>query len=229
MQPEPLAAFHQALRLGPGYCPPDLFGGSVAAVVRGLKVHANNIAHARHVALEETYPRLLEAMGAEAFHQAAARFLAQPLVLDRSLDDLGRGFEQILDHPAQRDLARAEWLWLEAFGAPEASAITLAELASFAPERLLAASFQLHPAARWTPLEQPTSFGWDGSEGEGEILLVTRPAAELHVRRIPAEAAEPLGLLSRPRAAGDLLAAHSVTLIKLVEAGAITLETSDED
>lgn len=75
MQPDDLNAFHQALRLGPGFCPPDLFEGTVPAIVRGLKAHANNIGYARHMALEETYPRLARRVGPAAFHEAAERFL----------------------------------------------------------------------------------------------------------------------------------------------------------
>jgi hypothetical protein len=226
MRHDPLSAFYQALRLGPGYCPPDLFEGSVGSIVRGLKVHANNVSHARHVALEETYSRLLDAMGLEAFHYVAECFLADPRVLNRSLDCLGKGFDQLIEDPAQRDLARAEWLWLESFRSPEAEAVTLAELAAFDPERLLASSFRLHPAARWTTLERPAAFSW--GEGDGELLLITRPDAELHVRRIADEPAALLASLTQSRPADELLESDPSTLVTLVGAGAIVLEISDE-
>ena len=229
MRHEPFTAFHQALRLGPGYCPPDLFDGSVAAIVRGLKVHANNIAHARHVALEETYPRLLSHMGLGRFHQAAERFLTDPVALGRALDQLGEGFEAILDDPAERDLARAEWLWLETFNAAETQAVTLAELALLTPEALLAAEFRLHSATRWLALEQPASFNWDDAfDQDGDTVLLTRPDSTVTVRRISGEAATLLPSLIKSRPAGEMLEADPSALITLVGAGAILLEKSDE-
>ena len=106
MQPDALTGLHQALRFGPGYCPPNLFEGSVPAIGRGLKVHANNISHARHVALEETYPRLVDLMGLEEFHAAAEAFLERDGICFRALDSIGEGFEQLLDDAAHRNLAR---------------------------------------------------------------------------------------------------------------------------
>lgn len=229
MQLEPFAAFQQSLRRGPDYCPPELFEGSVPHIVRGLKVHANNIAHARHVALEETYPRLLHAMGPQAFHAAAERFLNQSQVLCRALDALGEGFEQLLDDAALRDLARAEWLWLEAFQSAEDESLTLAELASLDPDTLLEAHLRLHPAARWLALEEPETFAWNASiVGHGDVLLFSRPDAEVLIRRVGDEAAFFLPLLSKACPVPRLLGAGLPALIALIDAGAIIMETRHE-
>lgn len=230
MRPESFNAFHEAIRFGAGHCPPDLFDGSVPAIVRGLKVHANNIAHARHVALEETYPRLLRAMDPGAFHEAAEQFLDQPHVVSLSLDALGEGFERYLEEASFRDLARAEWRWLETFHAAEAEALTVAELASLQPDALLAARLRLHPATRWLVLEEPEAFDWDWQiAGDGEVLLLSRPDAEVLLRRVDAEAASILSALSKPRPVVRLLGADLPALITLIDAGTIVLESVRED
>jgi hypothetical protein len=225
VQPDALTGMHQALRFGPGYCPPDLFDGSVPAIVRGLKVHANNISHARHVALEETYPRLIRLMGLEAFHAVAEVFLERDRVTSRPLDAIGEGFAQLLGDSSHRNLARAEWAWLESFHAAEAGALTLAELAALDPEALIAARLALHPAARRIVLEDPYWLAWDNAmPGEGNILLLTRPESEVLVRRVDEAAERVLSLLSTSCPAGDLSGASPTTLITLIDAGAVVLE-----
>lgn len=225
MQPDALVAFQQALNRGPGYCPPDLFEGSVPSIVRGLKVHANNISHARHVALEETYPRLLNLIGLESFHEVASRFLDQAEVLSRSLDLLGEGLDQCLDDPMHRNLARAEWAWLEAFHAAEAHALNLAELGTLDAETLTRAHFALHPATRWFALEEPYQLAWDHPIADlGNAVLVTRPESEVQVHGVDGRATAVLSLLSVPRIPADLLGTEALALIALIEAGAVVLE-----
>lgn len=214
MRPEPFAAFHAGLRFGPGRCPPDLFEGSVTAIVRGLKVHANNITRARHVALEETYPRLVERMGPEPFRQAARVFLDNSRILGRSLDTLGFGFEQGLAVAAHRDLARVEWAWIETFHAAEADSLDLAALSEMTPEHLANASFALHPATRCVALEDPDAFEWNCVvSGEGPHVLLTRPGAEMMLRRIHFDPAAALASGEDPS-----------SLITLIDAGAVRLE-----
>ena len=222
---EALTDMHLALRFGPEYCPPDLFVGSVPAIVRGLKVHANNISHARHVALEATFPRLVSCMGLDHFHAVAEAFLDGDRATSRCLDAIGRGFDRFLDDPMHRDLARAEWAWLEAFQAGESHALELAELAALDPAAVIAARFGLHPATRWLLLEDPHFLAWDKAiPGEGHVLLLTRPQSEVLVHRVNEIAADILSLLSWPCPASDLLSAEPATVIALIDAGAVVLE-----
>ena len=148
MRPDSHLAMRATLAFGPGHCPPDLFEGSVEAVVRGLKAHANTISHARHVALEETFLELREMIGAKAFHQAAERHLKQADVLGRSLDELGRGLEVQLADAASRDMARLEYAWLESYNAPDAEPLTPADIAGLDADSLVELPTARHPAAR---------------------------------------------------------------------------------
>jgi hypothetical protein len=224
MRPDILEAFHGAIRFGPSHCPADLFTGSASAIVRGLKVHANNIAYARHIALEETYPKLLTRVGTEAFHAAAARFLDNPVVLGRSLDELGANFHKLVERLADRDLARVEWAWLQAFHAPERVPLTLEALATIEPKKLVEAHVVIHPSLHIVLLEEPNEFDWDEPiSGAGDRLLITRPDADVEVRRIGEPEAQIVELLERAPSVGELLGENPTLLLALVEAGAIYL------
>ena len=221
MQPEPIGHLHQALRLGPDFCPPDLFDGSVAHIVRGLKVHANNISHARHVAIEETYPRLLERVGIEAFHRAAELFLEREVVSRRALDALGQDFHVQLGDPVERDLAKAEWAWLEAYRAADAVPFGMDELSALGPDALIESCLTMHPAARLVHLEHPSAFRWDGADGTGPVLLVSRAFAEVSLTLLDSATAQLAIELGEWRQAGEVLERDPHLLLRLIRAGGI--------
>ena len=188
-------------------------------------MHANNISHARHIALEQTYPRVLELIGLDRFHAVAEAFLESDGVACRCLDAVGHGFERFLDDPTHRNLARAEWAWLESFHAAEGNPLALTELAAFEATALMCASFALHPATRWFALEYPGWVAWDNAmPGEGNVILFTRPESEVLVRRVDESAADVLALLSTSPPVGDLLRVNPTILITLIDAGAVVLE-----
>ena len=106
------AAVAATLLHGPQHLPTGLFAGTEAAVLRGLRVHANTISHARLVALEETFPRLREHLGAADFNRLSRAFVEAGGAERRALGDIGAGFADWLGDPLAADIARAEWAWL---------------------------------------------------------------------------------------------------------------------
>ena len=214
MRPDDQLAMQATLAFGPGHCPPDLFEGSVAAIIRGLKAHANTISHARHVALEETFPKLRDAIGAGAFHQTAVHHLDDPAVLGRPLDRLGEGFERHLDDAHARDLARIEWAWLDAYNARDAEALTLSMIAALTPEALVEIEAAPHPAARLVV-----------HEAHKGATLVTRPEADVVLAPLDPAAAALFASLEQPRPLGALLAdADPTAVLALISAGALTAQ-----
>lgn len=208
---EAQAAMQATLAFGPGHCPPDLFAGTVPAIVRGLKAHANTISHARFIALEESYPKLRDEIGAAAFHRAAERHLDDPNVRLRTLDQLGEGFERQLIRATWRNLARTEWAWLEAYHAPDAAAFSIEALALLAPEELVAVSVDRHPAARLIMLE----------EGQG-AMIVTRPEADVQVTPLNPDSADLFASIDCAVPLGTLLATSPApTILALIAAGAV--------
>jgi hypothetical protein len=221
MQPDARLVMRTALALGPDYCPPDLFTGSIASTVRGLKAHANTISHARHVALEGTYPRTRTLIGARIFHQLAREHLADATVLRSPLAQIGNGFATRLVGAA-RDLARVEWAWLEAHGEYDAAPFDLAAIAGLDPQAVAAARVALHPSTRLVAVGEPARLQWDGTTIRATHVLVTRPYAEVIVTSADRSVATFFKLLRRPRTLGDLLERNAAATTTLVTAGALT-------
>lgn len=218
MSPDPQTHLLQAIRQGPAFLPDGLLEGARSAQYRALKAHANGIAHAHHVALEDTYPHTRDYLGAEAFHAAATRFLGDDAPA-RPLRRIGEGFAAMLDEPRARDRARVEWAWLEAHGAADAPALLLERLRGVTPERLIAAKVRAHPAARCVALED--SGSWPDIGGEGSHLLLTRPEAEVLLARVTRHEAALLSRARTPIPFGVLLSRHADAATTLVRVGAL--------
>ena len=89
------AAVAATLMRGPDHLPPTLFAGDAAAVLRGLRVHANTISHARLVALEASFPRTRAYLGEGEFNRLSRAFLDSGGAAGRSLTDIGATFADI--------------------------------------------------------------------------------------------------------------------------------------
>ena len=215
-------AMRSALAFGPDHCPPDLFVGPVGAIVRGLKAHANHISHARHVALEETYPRTRAMIGNGAFHQLAEAYLIGGPDLRHPMARNGLEFQDWLT-AKERDLAAVEWAWLEAHGAPDAPVFDLAAIAGLSATRTAEAAVSLHPAANRVILAQPAEFEWEGSAMPAAAILVTRPRFDVVVSGIDPCTISMLEQFDHPQMLGDLLERDAAATTALVTAGALRL------
>ena len=196
------AHFAATIARGPDACPAGLFAGTARQVLRGLKVHANTISHARLVALEDTFPRTREHLGQAWFHALSHDYIDRGHGCDQSLGALGAAFPDWLRAadvaPLAVALARFEWLWLESYHAAEAPAFTAADLAAHLAAAgaagLGALRLRQHPAARLTPvgaglaeeLHLPAGAGW---------LLIARPDAEVLIHTSDDAAAALFALL----------------------------------
>jgi hypothetical protein len=176
------AAIAATLLRGPDHLPPGLFAGDDNAVLRGLRVHANTISHARLVALEESFPRTRDHLGEAEFNRLSRAFVEQGGAQGRSLTDIGAGFPDWLADPRAADLARIEWLWLESYHAAEAPALALADLAGCDEAALLALRVRRHPAARALILASDAAPRVDPAFAAGTAaLLIARPDAEVRL------------------------------------------------
>lgn len=202
------AAIAATLVHGPGHLPAGLFAGGEAAVLRGLRIHANTISHARLVALEDTFPRTRAYLGVVGFNRLSRAFVEGGGAQRHSLADIGAGFPGWLADPLAADVARVEWAWLESYHAAEARALALTDLAGLDEAALLDLAVRRHPAARVVTLKSKAAPLLDsGFASDVMALLVTRPDAEVRLFAVhPAEAAafdmaqeiSPLGNLIAP-------------------------------
>lgn len=236
------SAMMQALDHGPAFLPDHLFAGSRARVLTGMKVHANTISHARLVALEDTFPRIRACLGHEVFNEHSRLYLEQPGVTARMLARIGDLFPGYLaDHglpPAAVDLARFEWLWLEAYHANEAPWLSLADLAGIEPQALMDLVVKAHPAASLECFD-PEVNRLIGEEVPGlanaMAILLARPEAEVLVAPATTAMWAIFSAAENPVSIGNLLADLSEpdckiqlspddfmpALIALLEAGAL--------
>jgi regulator of extracellular matrix RemA (YlzA/DUF370 family) len=222
------AAIAATLLRGPAHLPPQLFTGGDSAVLRGLRVHANTISHARLVALEETFPRTRAYLGEEEFNLLSRRFVEEGGAEHRSLNDIGAGFADWLGDPRATDLARVEWAWLESYHAADAPALVLADLIGLDETGLLGLPVRRHPAVRIValasdaaPLVDPT-FAVDA-----RALLVTRPDTDVRLFAIEPAGAAALAMAQEIAPIGNLIAHLSeehpdggAAIAALIEAGA---------
>ncbi|MBJ7438296.1 MAG: putative DNA-binding domain-containing protein [Sphingopyxis sp.] len=179
---EAQAAIAATLLRGPDHLPAGLFAGGRAVVLRGLRIHANTISHARLVALEDTFPRTREYLGAAEFNRVSRAFIDVGGAEGRSLARIGAAFPGWLADPVAADLARVEWTWLESYHAADASALTLADLAGLEEAALLQLVVRRHPATRVVTLSRAIAPLVDpGFARDVRALLVARPNAEVRL------------------------------------------------
>ncbi|WP_194953967.1 HvfC/BufC N-terminal domain-containing protein [Sphingopyxis solisilvae] len=213
---------------GPGHLPDALFAGDEAAVLRGLRVHANTISHARLVALEETFPRTRVHLGEGPFNRLSRAFLDAGGAEGRSLTDIGAGFADWLGDSLAAELARVEWAWLESYNAADALALGLADLAGCDEATLFGMAVRLHPAARTLSLATDAAPLVDPALRCGPMtLLFTRPAADVQLWPTDAVTAGVLDLAKEISQLGNLLARLAedhpdggAALAALIDAGA---------
>jgi hypothetical protein len=187
----------RTIALGPAACPPGLFAGDTVHVLRGLKVHANTISHARLVALEDTFPRTRALIGEAAFNAVSHAYVDAGHGRNRSLDRLGAQFAAFLEsrHAAALvvELARFEALWLQSYHAAEAAPLGAADLARLGHEGLGRLRLRHHPAAHLCPCSADLARALDLPDRPGRgvpWMLIARPEAQVLVHRIdPAGAA----------------------------------------
>lgn len=223
------AAIAATLLHGPDHLPIGLFAGNAAAVLRGLRVHANTISHARLVALEETFPRTRNYLGEALFNKLSRAFIEAGGAERRSLTDIGAAFPDWLADPIAADLARIERAWLESYHAADAPPLALSDLAGLGEQALLDIAVRRHPATRAVTLASGSAPLVDPSFApEVAALLVTRPGAEVRLFPVAAAAVAALDMAREFCPLGNLIAhldeLHpdgGAAIAALIDAGAL--------
>jgi hypothetical protein len=207
-----------------------------------MMVHANTITHARLVALEDTFPRVLALLGHARFNEHSRLYLEQPGVTAKTLAGIGEAFPAWLTTCGEArtavDLARFEWLWLQAYHAQEALPLRLAGLAGLDEGVLLDVALAAHPSASIETFERNVHEAI-GKEVPGladaATILIVRPDADVLVSPASAAMRGIFAELKDSQTIGNLLGHFSepdckdrlssddfmAALIALLEAGAL--------
>lgn len=207
--------------------------GDADRIRLGLRVHANNAAHAMISATRAAYPKTARLLGDEVFTAVAlhaARHAAiQGTVIGESLAPFP-AFLVTLDGIDRRaaPCAHFEALWLEAFHAADAEPLPPARLAALDGESFAAMRVVFHPSLR---LYRPDGTVGDGDETDWGFLFkphaLLRPALAVETFPLAWSSVITIDALTSGRSIGEALDAATDTeralsdLGRLIHAGAI--------
>lgn len=246
-----------AVLLAPTFgCPPGLKTWNGSDPARRFAVYRNNVIVSLVDALADGYP-VVQALVGEAFFRAmAGEFVRRSPPRSPVLAWYGEGFAEFIAGfepaaglPYLADVARLEWLRIEAWHAADAPALSSSELTALLADaaRLPAARFVLHPALRVLRSAHPVASLWAAHQADdpatelaaidmhrAEAALLVRP--ELGVEIIPIEAGA-ADFVARLQAGQPFAAAAgtdetfdlTATLGLLIRHGALTGILSMED
>lgn len=138
-------------------CPTGLRSWNGSDPAQRFAVYRNNAAVSLQGALADNYPVTRAMLGDDFFRVMAQLYSAAEPPRSALLKEYGESFATFIEHfpaasglPYLGDLARLEWLYLQAFHAADAESLAPAELAGLLADEvaLAAARLTLHPALR---------------------------------------------------------------------------------
>lgn len=191
----------------------DGYSGDTRRVAAGIAVYRNNVRAAFSRALGDEFPVVQKLVGEDFFKYLAHEYFcteppSSPLVSrygDRLPQFLGT-FEPAAHLPWLADVARLEALWLAAYHAGEAAALTPEEILARLGNDIGAARFRFHPSAQLFSSSWPAATVWHHNrahenppplklEAGGENVLLVRPEREVDVIAISEGTFHVLGML----------------------------------
>lgn len=156
--------------------------------------------------LSAAYPVIRQLVGEEFFAALSRAFgMAHPSV-DADLNNFGSGFAAFLEHfehvapyPYLPDMARFEWALHRTHFAPDADAVTAAQLGLLDPTRFEAARASLHPACTlfastwpiiplWQAHQDGSGVGFPQDMSQPSYGVIARPRWKTEVAALPASA-----------------------------------------
>jgi hypothetical protein len=219
------AAFARALLQPDAPCPAGLKTWNGSDPAKRFAVYRNNVVVSLVDALADSFPVVQALVGEEFFRALAAEFARANPPRSPVLAWYGDGFADFVENfppaaglPYLADVARLEWLRVEAWHAADAKPLPLAEMAArLADEAALPAlRLALHPSLRLLRSAHPVVSLWAAHQAEdvsaalgatdfadAEAALVVRDGLDVDILRIEPGAAEFVECLLRGAALGE--------------------------
>ncbi|MDF3934274.1 HvfC/BufC N-terminal domain-containing protein, partial [Pseudomonas citronellolis] len=152
------------------------------AALPGFAVYRNTVFKGCVDALRDNFPSVERLVGADWFDAAAARYARQTppddarlILYGATFADFLADFEPARALPYLADVARLDYLWLEAFGADREDALALADLAGLDAAELATRTLRPRVGVRWRWFPgQPIYSLWRYNR-EGVALPETLP------------------------------------------------------
>lgn len=246
-------AFAEALLTAEYACPPGLTTWNGSAPEKRFAVYRNNVIVSLIDAMADSFPVTQELVG-EAFFRAMAReFVRAAPPRSPVLAWYGDGFAEFIEAfpaaagvPYLADVARLEWLRVQAWHAADADPLAPEDIARLLGDAaaLPDARFDLHPSVRMLRSHHAVVSLWaahqsesaalalaDVDPGQAETALVLRNGLDVEISTITEGAAMFISLLQQGAALGEAaeqaLAAETgfdlaQTLGLLIRCGALT-------
>lgn len=172
-----------------------------AALADRFDVYRNNVHSSLIDALLAAFPVTAQLVSEASLRALARDFLRTHLPQQAALQEYGaalpafiRGYAPAASLPWLADIAALEHVWWQSFGAADAAALAPAALAALTTENLTAWHARLHPAVRLVQSTHPVHDIWVAHQAggapqpprrwEAQCALLTRPQADVEVRRI---------------------------------------------
>jgi hypothetical protein len=207
--------------------PPGLRSPHQCVPDERFAVYRNNVAVGLIEALRCAFPVVNQLVGDE-FFGAMARVHAlrcspnSPVLLAYGAEFPAfiADFEPVAALPYLGDVARLEWLWLEAYHAEDAVPLAIADLRQMAIDNLPGLRLVCHPSVRYAQFAHPALTLWRAHQGNTkpaviklhatpERLLVVRPHAHVEVIALSSGA---LAFLEAVERGGTIAAAVSAAV-----------------
>tara|TARA_R110002074_G_scaffold1719_1_gene10032 strand:- start:82 stop:864 length:783 start_codon:yes stop_codon:yes gene_type:complete len=200
-----LQSFSDAL-LGSRGALPSIFEHSGGLDIgKRFDVYRNNVRSSLIDALRQTFPIVERLVGPDYFKTVAVIFIEGHLPRQGTLIGYGEGFPEFLETRPELapyrylgDVARLELLWLSAYHAADAHALSGDELSAVAPEDVSDLILHLHPSVQLLSPQLPVYEIWQKNLNEDlsptsvelgeEHLLVFRPRIDVIVAPIAPDA-----------------------------------------
>lgn len=177
----PQAAFADALLATDDLCPPGLTTWNGSAPEKRFSVYRNNVIVSLIDAMADSYPVTQELVG-EAFFRAMARqFVRATPPRSPVLAWYGDGFAEFIEAfpaaagvPYLADVARLEWLRVEAWHAADADPLASEDIARLLGDAaaLPDARFDLHPSVRMLHSRHAVVSLWAAHQSESAALAL---------------------------------------------------------
>ncbi len=214
--------------LDPARPPPrGTIGPDGRSSVSRFAIYRNNVLAGLGEALKAAFPVVRRIVGDEFFAAMARTYASldppqSPVMLDygAGFPAFIRTFEPAAQLPYLCDVALLERAWVESYHSAEAEPLAADAFATIDPHCAHALVLRLHPSVRIVRSSFPALTIWRTNVADtapefvdilcgGEDALVTRPAAEVEVRKLPPGAATFCNAL---RAGASILRATTLAL-----------------
>jgi len=188
-------------------------------------VYRNNVYFGLIEALAAQFPAIARLLGKEMFLATAKAYIAEhpptsPLLF-RYGETFGDFLEQaqpLQDYPYLGDVARLEWLWMQAYHAADKTPLSPQELGHIPSDQLDQVRLDLHPSMRLLSSPHPIVAIWhtnvvdeevtpvDLAQG-GDDALIMRPTLDVEIQRLRPGAMTLLSHLAQGETLGPASAA----------------------